>query len=226
MEHEQFSTYLRRRGRSPNAIDRCVRHTLEFLTWLEHNGAEADKSSLIGFLEHLGTEAPTKTYLWALAHYFDFEGMSDLAAAARELRRSRIESRNLAISEFAGIEQVVVAALAENGIRTADQMVTMTGEPDQVAALAAKTGIPEAQIVDLRETSRFSAIRGIGSTRSSLYRGCVGSIEELSLMTPEQLIAAASAHIERTRSRHSPPTPREAAFTIEQATQILDNHKA
>ena len=79
MNTEKFRTYLKRGGRSKNAIERILGHTMEFQLFLEeHSGnkplPEANPEDLEQFVGWIEKEpkSSAKLHLWALWYHFDF----------------------------------------------------------------------------------------------------------------------------------------------------------
>lgn len=79
MDQNGFRTFLKRGGRSPSAIQRCVRMTGEFEEYVQqHRGGkrlgEAEPDDLEAFVSWVEREpkASAKTHLWALGYWFEF----------------------------------------------------------------------------------------------------------------------------------------------------------
>ncbi|MDJ0954337.1 MAG: DUF4332 domain-containing protein [Acidimicrobiia bacterium] len=220
MDVQAFSAHLRRTGKSQSAIDRSLRLTERFAKWLGTTPEEASREQLLEYVAELDRTGSAKPALWALAAYFDFVSASDLAMLARELRSARIKPAPFRLAGFSGLDPHVVAALADVGIRTTDQLLGAAATAEACEGLARKTGVDPAAVVNLLELARLAAIRGVKGTRARLYRGAVGTIDGIAALEPAALIAVTTEYISKTGFDGIPPTPKEAAFTVAEARRI------
>ena len=216
----QFRSYLKQSGRSTRAADRCINRLAEFTTWLQSDPAAATSRDLHEFVAHIEKERSPNTHLWALAYYFDFVGDNELAAEARRYRSERIEPKRVALVELIGLAPDLVAALRADGITHTDQLLALARNPEALSDAAARNALPPDGLEDAIEMSRFTQIRGVAGTRARLYRDCVGTLGELASLRPHQLITAAELYLAERETDWIPPSPAEAAFTVDQARRI------
>ena len=162
-----------------------------------------------------------KTHLWALAYYFDFAQLPELAAAARERRRERVRPARVLLRDLVGVDPDVIKKLAAAQISTAEALLAATANARLLAELGDRCGISSAVLHDLRLLCEFTAIRGVKGIRARLYREAVGSVAKLATMSPRELIAATERYIASASFEGVPPTPKEAAFTVESAAGVI-----
>ena len=108
--HAAFVAFLRSNRRSASAITRCVDHVIAFEEWLGRPLADATTSDLDRFVAEQDPPTLAKTHLWALAYYFDFVEIEELAEQSRRLRASLVRPRPLSLSTLVGVDPAVVSA--------------------------------------------------------------------------------------------------------------------
>ncbi len=180
----------------------------------------ATSRQLQEFVGHIERTGSPKSHLWALAYFFDFVGHRELAAQARLLRSQRMAPKRIALAEFIGVPSELVAALAAEGINNTDQLLALASSPQALRNLLGHAGIAPDGLEDAVAMARFTQIRGVAAIRARLYRDCVGTVERLAGLQPDQLIAACEQYLARAKVDWIPPTPQEAEFTVEQAQRL------
>jgi hypothetical protein len=195
-------------------------HAARFEKWLGTSAAQATPLDVDRYIEEVERRESAKTHLWALAYYFDYLQRPEVAAVARERRRERIRSPQTPLRELVDVEPALLTSLATAQIRTAEALLAATATAPLLEELADRCEISPAALNDLRLLCEFTAIRGVKGTRARLYRNAVGSVAELATMSPDELIAAAEQWIASTDFAGTPPTPKEAAFTIAAAKKL------
>ena len=228
MDEEGFRTFLRRGGRSPTAIKRCLRYAREFGQFMEqeHRGRslyEARPDDLAAFVAELEREpkASANTHLWALGYWFEFAGNEDLGQLAGLLRAQRIERKPFPLKDFRGVSPHRAEALAAVGIRNVEQMLRAGRTPEDRRALAEKAGIPLETILELVKLSDLARIPGIKRIRARLYHDAgVDTIEKMAAWDPSELRAMLLRFVEETSFDGIAPLPGEAAFSVARAKEL------
>jgi len=228
MNKEGFRQYLKRSGRSPRAIDRCLRYVAGFREYLaEHRGgkglAEAGWADLEAFVDWIEGEpkASAKTHLWAIRYYYAYTCNQEMQSLAGALRQQRIKRPPFALRDFRGVEPEYVEGLAAAGIRDVDQMLAAGRTPAGRQALAVETGIPPQAILEFARLSDLARIPGIKGVRARLYYDAgVDSLEKLGAWEPTALRAMLVEFVERTGFDGLPPLAREAAFAVAMAKRL------
>ena len=228
MDEQGFRQYLRRGGRSPSAVERCVRYTASFQHFLDEQGPgmdldEAGGEELEAFVAWLesGVEASAKTHLWALRYYYDFAGKGAMSRLAASLRRQRIQRRPFGLESFRGVDPGHIARLRREGIRNVDQMLEAGRKQSQREGLASRTGIPASSILELVKLSDLARIPGIKGARARLYYDAgVDTIAKLAGWEAGQLEAMLSDYVESSNFDGVAPLPKEVAFSITTARSL------
>lgn len=228
MDEEGFRKHLKRGGRSPNAVERCLRYTTEFQRYLdEHPGnadlGEADGQDLESFVAWLERKpkASAKAHLWALRYYYDFTQNGDMSRIAAALRQQRIRRTAFALAGFRGVGPGHVSKLEELGIRNVDQMLKAGRTQADRKALSTKTGIPVGKILEIVLLSDLARIPGIRGVRARLfYDAGVDTVAEMARWDPEELGALLTAFVEQGDFDGIAPLPKEIAFSVATARQL------
>ncbi len=197
MEAEQFERFLKQGGRSQNAVSRCIKYVAEFEDYLKtsrHDTTldEAESEDLIEFVKSLDRESKTKSkgYLWAIRYYYTYKDNPELSILAGLLREERIERKPFLIKGFKGVNQVYIDALAENEIRNISQMLVAGATKDERTALAERTAIPQASILEIVKLSDLARIPGVKGIRARLYYDAgIDTVEKIAAIEPEKLRA-------------------------------------
>jgi hypothetical protein len=226
--HNEFVSFLEKGGRSNSAIERCVRHVSQFQDFLDdHRGgksvAQAEIDELDAFLEFIESvpKASAKTYLWALAYYFDFCGNQRLKDHAKAQRQMRIQRKAFQLKDFRGVNQAYVELLAKAGIGDVAQMLEAGKDAKSRESLAKETGVPEEMIFELVKLSDLARISGLKGIRARLYYDAgYDTLEKLAECQPEPLREALIEFVERTGFEGIPALPKEVEATIRQAKTL------
>ena len=228
MDKKEFQRYLKRGGRSKEAIGRCISYVADYEEFLRNlnpaknlNDANAENlSEFIGILDQF-TKPKSKSYLWALAYYFDYIENQELSALARILREERIERRPFSLSAFMGINVEFVKVLSGHGIITTDQMLHAGPCPDSRRHLSSETGIPEEAILEFVKLSDLARIPGVKGVRARLYYEVgIDSVEKMGNLDAQDLRNQAIDYLERSNFDGIPPLPAEAEYTVEKAKTL------
>jgi hypothetical protein len=228
MDKEGFRTFLKRGGRSPNAIKRCLRYVRELEQYLEkeHRGRsldEAQPNDLEAFVAEIEREpkASAKTHLWAIRYYYEFRSDEEMRQLAAALRAQRIKRRPFSLKDFRGVNPQHAGALAAVGIRNVQEMLTAGRTPEDRRALAETTGMPPEAILELVKLSDLARIPGIKRIRARLYHGAgVDTIERMAAWDPAEMRAMLLQFVEETGFDGIAPLPAEAAFSVARAREL------
>jgi predicted RecB family nuclease len=92
------------------------------------------------------------------------------------------------ISEIEGMTAFCASKLKSLGIRTTDALLEAAGTVKGRKALAAKTGIPEQQLLEWANVSDYMRIPGVGRAKVCLMRAAgVTTVRELAHRNPARL---------------------------------------
>jgi hypothetical protein len=228
VDEEGFRRFLKRGGRSPSAITRCLRMAGEFEEYLQqHCGGkglgEAEPGDLEAFVAWAERKprASAKTHLWALGYCFEFIGNEELRELAGLLREQRIKRTPFALKDFRGVDPGHADLLAAAGIRNVEQMLQAGRTPSARQRLADETGVPLETIIELVKLSDLARIPGIKSIRARLYHDAgVDTVEKMAGWDPEKLRTMLLEFVERTSFDGIAPLPAEAAFSVARAKEL------
>jgi len=228
MNKAEFQKYLKKGGRSPNAINRCLDYVSgyeEYLKTARHDSDidEADFDDLSEFIHLMDKESNTKSkrYLWAIRYYYEYKGNSEMCSLAHALRQERIERKPFLLKDFRDISSAIVEILAAHGIRTTDLLLQAAAKQVDRKSLSDKTGIPEADILELVKLSDLARIPGVKGTRARLYyEAGIDSVEKIAGLEPDDLRNRVVTYVKNSDFDGVPTLPAEAIFTIEKARNL------
>jgi hypothetical protein len=225
---EAFRTFLKRGGRSPSAVKRCIAYVKEFQQYLqEHQGGktlnEAGSEELESFAEWIESEpkASAKGHLWGLRYYYEYASNQAMRDLAGRLRQQRIKRKPFALQGFRGVNPEYVAKLAAVGIEDVEQMRHAGRTPDSRQELSEKAGVPLEAILEFMKLSDLARIPGLKGIRARLYYDAgVDTVERLAEWDPAELITMLIAYVERTGFDGIAPLPKEARSAVAQAQKL------
>lgn len=222
MNEAEFRKYLRKGGRSPNAVERCVKLVREFEHFIAKDREEAGSEDIgteqiLEFIEDLESERSlsAKTHLWALRYYFEFTSAEHLSELAKELRQERIDRKPFALDGFRGVDTPVLHALEEQGIVDIQQMLDAGSTSQGRSQLAEATGVEESTILELVKLSNLARIPGVKGIRARLYHDAgIDTLEKMAAAEPIFLREMLLEFVERTQFDGIAPLPKEIEYTI------------
>ena len=228
MDEIGFASFLRRGGRSPSAVKRCVSHVQEFERFLQdHRGGralkEADPVDLEQFVNSIECQpkASAKTHLWALRYYFEYNANEGMRSLAGTMREQRIKRTPFPLNEFRGVEPEYVGKLALEGITNVSQMLQAGRTTRDRLALAKKTGVPLQAVLEYVKLSDLARVPGLKGIRARLYYDAgVDTLEKLAGWDPEELRAMFIGFVEGTDFDGIAPLPKEVASAVETAKRL------
>lgn len=219
---ELFSRFLKRGGRSPQAVERCVSYVEKFETYLldwreKQNIANADYDDLESFVFWIETDQNTsaKGFLWALRYYFEFVGNHNLSKLSAIMREQRVERKPFLLKEFKGVDPQMVDRLNSEGIYNIDQMLESGSNPQDRAKLVKGTGIPEESVLEFVKLSDLARIPGIKGIRARLYYDAgVDTVEKMASYNPDVLRQLIEGFVKQTCFDGIVPLPAEINFSV------------
>jgi hypothetical protein len=225
---EEFRAFLKRGGRSPSAVKRCLRMVQEFEQYLYLHQAgvhpdEAGPGELAAYVAWIEREpeASAKTHLWALRYYYQYTSNEDMEYLASVLRQHRISRKPFALKDFRGVDLEYVEKLSAAGIRDVNQMLQAGRTPSNRQELAENTGVPVAIILELVKLSDLARLPGVKGIRARLYHDAgVDTIEKMAQWDPAELRAMLIGFVEQTGFDGIPPLPKEATSAVETAKAL------
>jgi hypothetical protein len=228
IDRRGFTTFLKRGGRKPNVIQRCLRIVDGYQEWLLEQGGgqaidDAGPQQLTAFVDWIerGPRASAKTHLWGLRYYFQFVGNQDMAAHAGALRGARIQRKPFVLAKFRGVKPEHAKALAEAGVRDVAQMRAVGATRAGREALAQRTGVPYEAILELTKLSDLARLGGVKAIRARLYHDAGSdTLEKLAAWEPEDLRKMLLKFVKETGFDGIAPLPKEAANAVATARRL------
>lgn len=228
MDDEDFESFLKRGGRSPNAMKRCVKYISEFEAYLELHCdgkqlTEVEDQDLINFVDWLETKSGSsaKGYLWAIRYYYDFISNDEIKYLATTLREMKIDRAPFSLKGFISVNPEYVDRLAEIGIRNVNQMLESGSIDQDREHLSNETGIPKSVILEFVKLSDLARIPGIKGIRARLYYDAgIDTVEKMAAWEPEKLVDKIVEFVAETGFDGVPILPAEARFTINKAKKL------
>jgi len=228
MDKETFEQYLKKGGRSPSAVRRCLKYTVEFETFLIDQVGDkgldnAQPEDLEGFVAEVESQpkGSAKTHLWGIYYYYEFTKNADMRKFASLMREQRIKRTPFSLKNFRGVDQVHIGALANAGIRNVNHMLSAGKTPADRVNLACQTGIPEEAILELVKLSDLARIPGIKGIRARLYVDAgIGTVEELAQWDADKFREHIVEFVEYTDFDCTPTLPAEARYSIDHAKKL------
>lgn len=222
---EEFQAFLKRGGRSPSVVKRCLRMVQDFEQYLHlhHAGVhpgEAGPEELAAYVAWIEREPQTsaKTHLWALRYYYQYTSNEEMEYLASELRQQRISRKPFALKDFRGVDPGDAEKLSAAGIRDVKQMLQAGRTPSDRQELAQSTGVPVDTILELVKLSDLARLPGVKGIRARLYHDAgVDTLEKMAQWDPAELRAMLIDFVEQTGFDGIAPLPKEAASSVKTA---------
>jgi hypothetical protein len=228
MDEEGFARFLKRGGRSPSAVGRCIRHARDFEAFLrDHREGksieEATNSDIETYVEWVEREprASAKIPLWALRYYFQYASMDEQRVLATRLRQERIKRTPFPLKNFVDVDPEQVERLTAIGIKSVDEMLKAGRIPEERRRLSQESGIPPESVLEFVKLSDLARIRGIKGIRARLYHDAgIDTVEKMAEWDPEELRGMLVEWVERTGFEGIAPLLEEAKFSVESARKL------
>jgi predicted flap endonuclease-1-like 5' DNA nuclease len=228
MDKEGFDLYLEKGGRSPSAVNRCMKFVSEFENFLQdlRNQSQLEDvqaDDLIEFVMMLDSVSKSKTkgYLWAIRYYYDYISIEEIRDLASILREERIKRKPFSLKDFRGVDPIYINKLAENGIRNIDQMLEAGATLNDRKGIAGSTNIPYSAILEFVKLSDLARIPGVKGIRARLYYDAgIDTVEKIAALEPEELRTKVVAFVAESGFEGTPTLPAEAQYTVDKARKL------
>lgn len=233
---DRFLRYLIAGGRKEDVARRVILLVQVFEEFLYgrsntalDSATESDLDAFIEFVDQEQEHLPrhdeikpsSKSYLWALRYCFQFSQNDHLATYTAMQREKRIQRKPFLLKDFRGIHPDHLAALASIRIRNIHQMLKAGGTSEGREQLAARTGIPSANILELVKLSDLARIPGVKGIRARLYHDAgIDTIEKLAASKVEDVLVITQNFVRETGFDGIAPLPAEVSFTIKTAGSL------
>ncbi len=224
MNEEEFGRFLKKGGRAPNVVKRCIAYVKEFEKHCAGKDlAQATPKDLEDFVAWIEEKPKTsaKSYLWAMRYYYEYTSNEEMRDLASQLRRQRIKHKPFALGKFRGANPDHVKKLAAVGVKNVAQMLKAGQTQSGRQELAEQTGVPLDAILEFVKLSDLARIAGLKSIRARLYHDAgADTIEKLAQWDPEELGAMLAAFVEQTGFDGIAPLPKEARHAVADAQKL------
>jgi hypothetical protein len=225
---EEFTKYLKRKGKKQHVVDDLVRRCNIFEEFLRkrHEASidDASKEDILAFLDALKNQkTDVNNYLRAVGLYFRFTSKPELSTLASGLREQRISStrKTFELKRFSGVNEKYVRLLEKEGITTTDQMLERGRTSSDRKELSKKTGVPLESILEYVKLSDLSRLGAIKSIRARLYYDAgVDAQEKMASWNPEELRKMLVSYVKRTGFKGIAPLPKEVKNAVEAARRM------
>jgi hypothetical protein len=225
---EEFTRFLRRKGKKEHVVNGLIDHCLFFDNYLvEQRGTNIDsanKDEMTMFVQELENRKMDYTnILRGIALYYEFQSREYLCRYAGSLREKRLsETRKIfKIRDFRGVNTDYVARLEAVGIQNTEQMLQAGRTPGDRQAISVRTGIPVEAILEFVKLSDISRLGAIKSIRARLYYDAgVDTPDKFAQWDPEELRTMLTAFVQHTGFDGIPPLPKEVQGAVRRAKEI------
>ena len=236
INREGFLKYLKGSGRKDDVARRVIRLVQVFEEFLygRSNSAldratEKDLDAFIDFVDQEQAHLPkhdeimpsAKSYLWALRYYYRYSQNDHLAAYTALQREKRIQRKPFLLKDFRGIHPDHLAALASIKIKNINQLLDAGNTVEGREKLAARTGIPSENILELVKLSDLARIPGVKGIRARLYFDAgIDTVEKMAASEVEDVLRITQDFVRETGFDGIAPLLAEVSFTIKTARDL------
>jgi predicted flap endonuclease-1-like 5' DNA nuclease len=228
MDEKGFRTFLKQSGRSPSAIERCIRYATNFADYLQQNREgklldEASEKDLKSYVDWVEAEpnASAKPHLWALSYYFAYTSNQRLSRLASALRQQRIKRKPFQLKTFRGVNREYAERLATVGIANIEQMLEAGRTRADRQRLSGRSGVALEAILEFVKLSDLARIGGVKTVRARLYYDAgIDTVEKLAKWDPEKLREYLMEFVQSTGFKGIAPTPKEARNAVKAAKRL------
>lgn len=226
MNKNELSNFLKSIGHSQAAVNRSLRAFDAFENWLEAEQSltiddDISEEILENFL--LYAKKGQKNLLLGLAGVFEFQGKENLKTATMQMRRAILdkEIKPMRLKDFLGVDQDLVKALKENGMRNAYQLLQSCRTVQDRKTLADEFGVSYKTLLDLVKMADLSRIFAVKAVRTRLYLDSGNdTLDKLAAQDPMTLHLDLVKFVDESHFDGIPTTPKEASFTVKEAQKI------
>ncbi|UCE09532.1 MAG: DUF4332 domain-containing protein [Candidatus Thorarchaeota archaeon] len=227
VDEEGLKSYLKKKRKSANTIDRSLMFTIRFANFLVQfrKGASiedsepADLEEFVAWLEE-NNESPNAV-LWGLWFYFDFIERKEMTKRVSELRGSRIKTPAFLLSDFRDVSQEYADKLGKIGIKNVSEMLDAGRTRKGRQEIAERSGVPLKVVEELALLSDLSRIPGLKAIRARLYYDAgVETLDKLAKWDPEELRTMLVRFVAESGFDGMVPWPKEAKCAVETAREL------
>ena len=228
MDEEGFVSFMKKKRKTPNTIDACVKNAKEFDAYLKQQGKyveDATTDDLEMFTADYVDKKRVSKYMWTLGYYFLFNENKALMKAAAQIKEGhiKIKRKPFKIKDFRGVNSVHSSALASVGVSDTATMLEVGKTPKLRSELAEKTGLDIKVIEELVKLSDLARIQGVKGSRARLYYDAgFDLLEKLRDVTRDELLQITRDYVEQTGFDGIAPLPKEAQDAIDTAKKLHD----
>jgi hypothetical protein len=159
-------------------------------------------------------------YLWGIKEYYDFISKEELKLEANAMIGERYLSQ-FEVKDFVGVKKSHIKKLAEQGIKTAEEMLYAGLNKQKRRELSRNTGIPVEGILELVKLSDQARIGGHKKVRARLYHEAgLDTIDKIAACDSEEVRRILTDFIRKKGFKGVPPTPGEAEHTVTMARYL------
>jgi hypothetical protein len=224
VDEKALRDFMKREHQSEVAAKRCINAAYQWEKFLQSTYTSEKMPSienLQSFADHLNDERKIKSVMQGLSYYFKFLENNVMSREASKIRSKYLKRKALRLKDFIGVPQDYIMRLRDKGITDAGKILAVGATENKRKELAKETGVPYGSILILVKMADLSRIFGLKGIRARLYVDSgIDTVEKMSEMSSDNLIAITKSFIERTSFSGIPPTPKEAKSTIETARNL------
>lgn len=226
MNESDFRKYLKKSGRSPNAVERVIGIVNEYAAYLSEMGRDLEGGTvddLEAYLDRveMDPKVNAKKQLWAIRYYYQFTGDMAMERHASDLRQARIARKPFALRDFRSVNLAYIDKLDRAGIRDVEQMLAAGRTRHSRQALAGQTGVPEEAVLEFVKLSDLARIPGLKRIRARLYyQAGADTVEKIAAWKPEALLVMLADFVQQTGFDGVAPLPKEVQHAVETARKL------
>lgn len=225
MMTNEFRDYLKKQGKKEHVIQGLVDSVRRFENYLQKRNKEihhVTKQDLFDYATACESErkGSAKIRIRGVALYFGYIGNNEMTTAANGLREMGIsQDRHLfKLKDFLWVNQAHVSKLKMVSITDIGQMIESGKTECERKKLAKRTGIPVGDILELVKLSNLARLAGVKSVRARLFHEAgLDTWEEIAPLDASELRDGCIHFVKSTSFPGIPPTPKEAAYTVNSA---------
>jgi len=228
MDEERFLAFMKKKRKTQNTIETCVKNAREFENYILQRRKSLDETTakdLESFVRECIEKKRVSKYMWSLSYFFVFLDNEPLLKTAGQLREKRIKvkRRTFKLKDFRGINPEHADALASIDVIDSAKMLEVGKTPKLRQELADKTNLNLEIIEEFVKLSDLARIQGFKAIRARLYYDAgFDKLEKLRKSTPEEVLRITREFVEKTGFDGIAPLPKEARGAITTAKKLLD----
>ena len=227
MSVENFKLFLKEDKKDERTINDYVVRVERFLDYLNDvkkiSIEKVQKQDLLDFFEYLKGKETSSTinrFTFAMTNYFKAANNQELYKAAGELN-GQLSIEQYKLKDFLGVNKETIDKLANQKIRTANQMIEQGKTIQSRKQLSTETGISEEEILELVKLSNLARIGGLKSKRARLYyESGFDTIEKIAESTPDEIVKLQEKYVAESNFDGRASVLSEAEYSITLANYL------